>query len=994
MSQPTADMAAAPQEPSSTPTTVIAAGQILWQPKDPKQLDSLIEYGLFTEPERLSLTGQIINKLGQFKFHMLEDGLRLAHEPNKLLQFIHRLDPVDQADLALCERQIAVIRALQPLEKLINQSATAQQLDQAIEAAETKIKELEQQTPPTVLRDHLADADSYYQKQTKYLRNKLASLREDVLDPSTNKVKEFALQEWIRDRIARVNNDFNGSTEILNSEKIRLKNLGGIRAGKLSTIANDLDKLNTDYAFSQHGKITAEHQGSFSEAGVTVFDTQDFPGVNTANLSKVIAGIESEDIKAAMHARRDMKAKLLAEEAKPPLRTRIAKFFRGIGHASAQAIVNFPRSMADAIRTGFREYAAIQAPSPANADVLAEKVLQELNQKIPSPPPAEPLTPDAVTAPASPLSESEQKALQIITEMLQKAAQGETITEQDLQKLRHARTELPATPKTSTPPVFAKPGSRLYNVEEGDILTSTAGFVDNFIGFFEHDLYRQKPGAALVFSTLYAVSGGLILAPQVTTTVLTHLGVSAKSVTQFIAFLNQLSHVIGGGIGGLNQAMTAGFMMGKLGLVPVDILSNGGTSMMLKPIIDSLQEARLAGEFATPASTIKYLTQELFKLGIGTAALLGIGYGLAQAVPALEEELGSLWEFGALVISGKVVGLGYEMVSAAHTMPIDLLKPDVSKADQKLYQLAVVVQSGMQKDPHFMDKYLGENKKEFCQAIVALSERYNLENKIDLSLFGKPPLSLLSKLIIGIAKPVLLVGGALLSPIVGLIRGLQTASKQGWSGKVFMDTAGGIMRRAWGRLGGWMGNIVKTLGNGLGRAIKMFPRWVVNLGTRLTTGIISLIGNTTAKVVGLMSKEDGATVRRATSRAITEVVRAKTAIFHAVDNVARFIKRNVIRRFTALYHRGMSSNKPISESAQDLFGHHQTRASHTHATRKLLGDGDLSSVTVRPVEEPQTPVVGPSLTKEQQPQPPSSDIESTHQPKPLTDPGPSKGLRG
>ncbi|MBI5447864.1 MAG: hypothetical protein HY939_03965 [Gammaproteobacteria bacterium] len=903
-----------PSEPATTPphtddpTVEIAGGQLIWVPNNPKDLDKLIDYGLFNEPEQLSLSGQLLNRLGKFKFHVLEDGLRLAHQPNQLMQFIHKLDPADQADLALCEWQMKAIRAIQPIERLINAGADKATLEAAIQEAQKNVKALAETNPPGALAQHLVDAKEYMRGQANYLQDKLHTLSETVIGQD-GKVKEFQLQEWTRDRYARLNNDFNGATEAINFEKIRLKNLGGLRTGKLSTIAQDSDKCITDYVFDQHSGISAENQGIFSESGATAFNSRVFSKTNVHHLSKAIAGIESgDDLNQAMEARRGMKAQIRESAPVSTRREKAKAFFQTVG----QQFTRFPRDFAHTIRSGLQHYAAIP---PTDHSELIHELLKREAAAVPS------TLPGATTA-RDVVSDTQQAALDETVQLLNDAIQGHPAEqiEQDLAALNTTASTLnaetpPEIASGKPEPIFAKPGQKLHAFHEGDILTSGAQFIDSFITFFEHDLYRKKPGAALIFTALYAISGGSMLVPHVITGLLGKMGVSAQGIQHFMGFLNSIVQHVGGGGDALSRAITAGFTLAKTGMLPVDLLSNASDSLLLKSIIKNINEARLEGKFATPEAAMAYVTEQFTKLGVGTAALLGIGYGLAQ-IPGLSDELGENWEFGALILSGKLVGLGYEMATAEHTFPTAFLNDKtISDDDKSLLKLAINVQSKLEKDPP--EKYPFKNEAEkatFFQAVRELSERHNVEGTLNLEHFGQPKPTLLTKIAIGLAKPFLLVGGALASPIVGLVRALQAPKGQRLA--TFRKIVGGAL----GRLAGWAGNAVKIMANGLGRALKMFPRWIVNLGTRLVAAAVSLGGRLVGKIVGLVDKQAGEIIENASRRAAKDIVSAKTTLFHRIDNIARGIKRFFIRRFDALYQRTHRSDQSAPQAAATLFG--------------------------------------------------------------------------
>ena len=939
----------------------IDSGGLFWTPSDPKKMDRLVEYGVFENTEHMALSAQVINELGKFRFHVLNDQLRLAHREDGKNDGVHRLDPADMADLRVCERQIEVIKALQPIEQLLNVNATKADLMKAVASVRAALVELKANRDDPkkyeALRKLFPLADTYMQEQEAYLERRLQEIEHKVLDDDS--IKDFSLQEWFRRRLNHFNYQMGSVVETLNLEKFRVKNFGGLRTGKLHASVLDLDKLISEHQFDQKtsdSQINADSQCQFSQSGATTFASVFFDKINSHNLSKAIVGIElgvldhtPEENQAsglaqrAMTSRRELKATLRADDEKraPSAGETVKNGLSGLGRAVRDQVLNFPGAVVSEVGSGIKDYVGVDSSTgdTEGSDNIADQVFEHFMNRQADFSAHEdanqPLLqdkPEAMPAGSEPpvLSPEEDKVLAAITNLITKAAKQEPIEQSDLDELQGLSdplsTSLPDEignqpskknePSSAEAPVFAQPGKKLFVVGEGDLVTSAFKACYSGLRVIEHDLYRKKPLISLGATACYLISAGVFIAPHAAALLLAKLGVSQKGISGFFHAMHSLTQTIGGGDGAMSQGITAGFTMAKLGFLPTDLLSNGSTSFLLKGMIERVQAARMRGEFKDAASAMKYVSQEFMQAAVGLSFMMAAGYGLCH-VPGLSSEVGQDWEFAALILSAKVIGLGHDMVKAVHSMPTDLLdSKTLSSADRKLIILAKIFEVGMQSDPKFMDKHFKDPKlkKQFCQALLKLDSKVDLSQKINMQLFGKSQRNFLTRVLIGIVKPVALIAAVCVSPLVGAIKAIR--APKGEKMAAFRQ----VVSRSLTRLSAWAFELGSLTGLSIGTILKTPARPFITAAKRAP----GMVMRSAARIAAANERRQGreaeaeATENRARSRVYRWYQRVDKRM-HRMDRVPRFFK-NLVRAGRALFQRMQRNNMSFLQTVRSLFG--------------------------------------------------------------------------
>ena len=940
-------------------TITASEDHIQWQPADPEKLNQLIEFGLFQDTERLSLSGQIINKLGEFRYHILKDQSDNAKSPpsNFISRAIHDLSPADYADLELCENQIEAIKVFQPLERLINSKASPQEIDNAIRETENAIGRFEKKNWP-LMKLYLPDYESYMKSQIDYCRKKLAYFKQDCLKDE-GKIDSFKLQNWLRSNFSMINNEFNGASEYLNFYKRRLKNFFGIRAGKLTRAANDVDKLITNYEFSQNQKITRAHQGILHapehQITFTGFDNkyydvearklalvinaiekpssplsqkkenepeedyqarikQEKLNVNLESKNKIEFALRNKDYQKFLRKKEENEPKSIFENIKKLANTGVKFFSRHVKGIvdkvnifllkSKKSFLETPAVLAEDLKSWRDSYFYLD-PSPS------QKEKKTLIAKLQLHHGAKSNAEEKSTEQEAKLSPEDKKTFELLWKIIQKLTTQKTIPSDDPDLVELLKIKRQTNPenkisqlvnekieesKHQEKALIALPPEKLTTYSETDLVSSAAKFAEEFVEHLQHDLVKQRPFTATAFFSLYALTFGAAAAPQITGMFLSKLGLSAEQVQHFFHLIHYLDPSGSSSDHLLLHSFISAYHTSEALTTGTDILGNGGAATVLEPLIQALREKSEGGNL-----DMSLISESLFRLVTAASVFMGtLPPALDQAFKKVDPDM--LME---------ITDITYNVSQAEGNKLQSKLSTLSDKDDKYLLKLAYFFQNS----PTHATNFFGNNQKlrnEFNESIVKLTKKYNLQDSFNLEFFGIPPQNSISKLVKGLFKIIPITLGFVLSPLTAVARGLyaayQAPSGQKWD--AFKTYAGGVLSRAGKQFVGYFGNILKTIAVAAGKALKIVAALggALNVARRLLSFAIfsveSALFHGTREKPGEYHKG---------SHKFFDIV--KTKLNHVVDSIAKFFKDNVIRRFEHWYQK--SFTKPEQTSAPE-----------------------------------------------------------------------------
>ena len=929
---------------------------IQWRPTAPEKLNQLIEFGLFQDTERLSLSGQIINKLGEFRYHILKDQSDNAKSPpsNFISRAIHDLSPPDYADLELCENQIEAIKVFQPLERLMNSKASPQEIDNSIRETEGAIVGLEKKNWP-LMKLYLPDYESYVKSQIDYCRKKLAYFKQDCLKDE-GKIDSFKLQNWLRSNFSMINNEFNGASEYLNFYKRRLKNFFGIRAGKLTRAANDVDKLITNYEFSQNQKITRAHQGILHapehQITFTGFDNkyydvrakklalvinaieqppstqlqkkenepeedyqarikQEKLNVNLESKNKIEFALRNKDYQKSLIKKEETEPKSTFENIKKLAKTGI-KFFsrhaRSIADKvnifllkSKKAFLETPFVLVEDLKNWRDSYFYIDpSPSQKEKEILLAKLQLHHGTKSNAE--------EKSAEQEAKLTPEDKKTFELLWKIIQKLTTQKTIPSDDPDLVELLKIKRQTNPENKISQLvnekieeathqeqalIALPPEKLTTYSEADVVTAAAKFAEEFVEHLQHDLVKQRPFTATAFFSLYALTFGAAAAPHITGMFLSKLGLSAEQIQHFFHLIHHLDPSGTNSEHLLLHTLISAYHTSKALTTGTDILGNGGASTVLEPLIQALREKSEGGNL-----DMSLISESLFRLVTVASVFMG-------SVPSGSDQTFKKVDPNMLM---EIIDITYNVSQAEGNKLQSKLSTLPDKDDKYLLKLAHFFQSS----PTHAEGFFGDDQKlrnEFNASIVKLIKKYNLQDSYNLEFFGIPPQNAISKAVKGLFKIIPITLGFVLSPFTAVARGLyaayQAPSGQKW--EAFKTYASGVLSRAGKKFVGYFGNILKTIAVAAGKALKIVAALggALNVARRLLSFAIFSVES--ALFHGAREKPGE---YHKGSHKFFDIV--KTKLNHVVDSIAKFFKDNVIRRFEHWYQKSFTKPEETS----------------------------------------------------------------------------------